>query len=103
MSESSSLIDKLHSETARINWQELQPHFARGVILYVDTALDLISIASDIAEDSVHQLESAISAKKIVFPSNDQAKTWYRNNTEFWSVVVAPYVLIQAVDKDSCC
>ena len=30
-------------------------------------------------------------------PSNDQARHWYQENTEFWAVVLAPYVLIQAV------
>ena len=28
------LHDKLNLETARIHWQELQPHFARGAAVY---------------------------------------------------------------------
>ena len=97
MKESTELIDKLHTETARIKWQELQPHFARGVLLYVDLELDLIEIAADMATDMAKQLESVLQAKKISHPSNDQAKDWFENNTEFWAVVVAPYVLIQII------
>ena len=37
---------ELHLETARINWQELETHFARGVVIRVDSDLDLIEVAS---------------------------------------------------------
>ena len=37
----STLYAKLLGETAPIAWQELQPFFARGVVLWVAAALDL--------------------------------------------------------------
>ncbi|WP_373813542.1 DUF2288 family protein, partial [Neisseria dentiae] len=35
------LNSKLNLETARISWNELQPHFARGAAVYVSADLDL--------------------------------------------------------------
>ena len=34
------------SQTARIPWQELQPHFAHGSVVRVSSALDLVEVAS---------------------------------------------------------
>ena len=49
------LHDKLNLETARIHWQELQPHFARGAAVYVDSHLDLIGIAKLMADYGVEK------------------------------------------------
>ena len=45
------LNEKLNTETARISWEELQPHFARGAAVYVAPDLDLIAVARHVAED----------------------------------------------------
>lgn len=98
MNKSSSIKEKLHAETARIHWTELQPHFARGSLLYVAPTLDLIEVAMQIVEDKAKQLEPDLLNQKIAFPSDNQAKNWFKANTEFWAVVVAPYVLIQQIE-----
>ncbi len=97
MKDKDTLAKKLHAETARIKWHELQPHFARGVLLVLASELDLIETAVNFAEDCAEQLELALISGEIMQPSNDQARHWYQENTEFWAVVLAPYVLIQAV------
>ncbi len=40
--QTSTLYAKLLGETAVISWAELQPFFARGALLQVDAALDLV-------------------------------------------------------------
>lgn len=93
-----TLVEKLHSETAKISWLDLQPYFANGSLLAVDKSLDLIKIAVQFAEDNTDQLKDKIKSELISAPSNDQARAWYADNTDFWAVVVAPFVLVQLVE-----
>ena len=97
MSTEATLVEKLHSETAKIFWHDLQPYFAKGSLLVVDESLDLIKVATDFAEDKADKLKSSIDSELITGPNNDQARLWYAENIEFWAVVVASFVLVQIV------
>ena len=90
-----SILEKLHSETALMHWSDLQRFFAQGKVLHVENSLDLVQVAIWLAEDSVGELAPFIESNSIASPSNDQARSWYNNNVELWTVVVAPYVLVQ--------
>ena len=94
-----SLRDKLLGETARISWLELQRFFAQGKVIQVDPALDLVEIAVYFAEDNSDKVEPLIVESLISVPGDEQAQRWFDSNAELWSVVVAPFVLVQ--DKDS--
>ncbi|MFS6937725.1 DUF2288 domain-containing protein [Neisseria animaloris] len=89
------LNDKLNLETARINWQELQPHFARGAAVYVSPDLDLIDIARRMAEDDSTTLGALMQQGKFGVVSEAQARRFLAENQDMWAVVVAPWVLIQ--------
>lgn len=86
---------KLLGQTACIAWIELQRFFAQGKVLQVDNSLDLVEVATWMSLDNVSALEPYIENGDIEAPSNDQARYWYDDNTKLWSVVVAPYVLVQ--------
>ncbi len=101
ISEFESVKQKLLTETAKINWHELQRFFAQGAVLWVDSSLDLIHVAAQFAQDNAKELESLLSDLRIRQPSNDQARDWYHNDAQLWSVVVAPYVLIQEISESS--
>lgn len=88
---------KLNFETGRINWAELQRHFARGIVVVVSGELDLIEVAVKLHEDDKHQFETWVNNKQIWRARDDDARQWQAANTEFWSVVVAPWVLVQAI------
>jgi hypothetical protein len=49
------LHDKINRETARINWSELERHFAHGAVVYVSEDLDLVEVALRIAHDDKEQ------------------------------------------------
>ena len=49
--QSSTLYAKLLGETAPIRWQELQPFFARGALLWVEGSQDLVAVAQAVAEN----------------------------------------------------
>ncbi len=90
-----SLQEKLHSETAQISWLELQRFFAQGLVLNVEGSLDLVEVAMMFAQDQSNELAPFIESSKVVAPSNDQARDWFEKEVLLWSVVVAPFVLVQ--------
>lgn len=90
-----SAMQKLHSETALIRWHDLQRFFAQGVVIVVGESLNLVETAALFAEDQVDDISALLNAEFIAYPENDQARAWYKDNVELWSVVVAPYVLVQ--------
>ena len=89
------LLEKLHSETAQISWLELQRFFAQGVVMYVDSSLDLVEVAMLFAKDDSSKIEGLLECKKVCAPGNDQARGWFEREALLWSVVVAPFVLVQ--------
>ena len=86
---------KLNTETGKISWQELQPHFARGVVVLVEEKMDLIDVAVEFINDNKQQVEEWLSQGVVAMVSNEQAKTWADENPVLWSVVAAPWVLVQ--------
>lgn len=93
--ENELLFQKLNQETAKINWAELQRHFARGIVIVVESDLDLVKTAEQISKDQNESVKSLLDAGKI-FPATDEnAIHWNKCNQEFWAVVIAPWVLVQ--------
>lgn len=92
--------DLLNTQTARIEWEELQRHFARGVVIRVDPALDLIHVASQIIDDNKEIVEAWMKSGQVANATDDDARHWTKIQPSFWAVVVAPWVLVQIVRKD---
>lgn len=91
------LRSKLNSETARIDWVELQRHFARGSVIKVSADLDLVEVALAIAQDNRHAVAAWMDAGKIARASNEDAIAWHARAARFWAVVTAPWVLVQEI------
>ena len=82
-------------ETAQIAWRELQYFFARGVVVYVSDKLDLVDVATQVAEDNKDAIEQWMQIGQIAKVTNEQAKAWHNTNAAVWAVVVKPWVLVQ--------
>ena len=93
--EEPTLLEKLHSETAQISWLELQRFFAQGLVIHIDDSLDLVETAVLFARDDSAKLKVLMDSQVIAKPSNDQARDWFDREVLLWSVVVAPFVLVQ--------
>lgn len=89
---------KLNLETAMIGWDALQRHFARGVVLVVSRQLDLIEVAAGLSEDDKPRFESWLHDGRVWRARDEDAIHWHASNAVLWSVVVAPWVLVQAID-----
>ncbi|MFT5137228.1 MAG: hypothetical protein ACI8XV_002265 [Arenicella sp.] len=90
-----STSQKLHEQTALIAWKELQRFFAQGVVMWVDDDCDLVEIGTFIVEDQAPKIEALVASTKLAAVSNLQAKNWFECDAILWSLVVAPFVLVQ--------
>lgn len=89
------LHDKINHETARINWSELERHFAAGAVIYVSEELDLVNVALHIAHDDKQAVQRWMAEGKVAKVSDLQAQTWAATDALLWASVVSPYVLVQ--------
>jgi hypothetical protein len=85
----------LHTQTARISWQELERHFARGVVICVAAALDLVAVATAFANDDRPTVERWLAAGQVQHLDVQTAKGWAAGEPELWAVVAAPWVIVQ--------
>lgn len=92
------LIAQLNSETAKLPWSELERHFARGSVIKVEKGLDLINVAVIINQDDKSAIEAMLADGTVSNATTEDAKLWNECSTEFWAVVIAPWVLVQPID-----
>ncbi|SEE54062.1 hypothetical protein SAMN05216510_3061 [Pseudomonas coleopterorum] len=91
----STLYAKLLGETAIIEWQALQPFFAKGALLWVDPALDLITVAQALAEDAHALVARWLADGQVEKLSAPRALDFCERDPTLWAVVVSPWVVIQ--------
>lgn len=94
------LREHLNGETGKLEWRELAPHFARGIVLLVDNHLDLVEVAVRMVKDDKPQIEAWIAENKIKRADDDDAKRWTEKDNIFWAVVAAPWVIVQEVTEN---
>lgn len=88
---------KLVSETAKIPWQDLQRFFASGTAVFVAPELDLVEAAYQVSIDNAAQVKQWQADGALGAVSDRLAIDWLENDTLVWSVVVRPWVLVQAI------
>jgi len=91
--EREALRARINGETARIDWRDLERHFARGVVLRVADGGDLVEIALAMALDEQATVAAALERGELARASEDDAESW--QGRSLWAVVVAPWVLVQ--------
>ena len=78
-----------------MNWHELQRFFAQGVVLHVAEKLDLVDVATKMSLDDIHTVKTWFDAGELAHVRDELATRWFADNTELWTVVVKPYILVQ--------
>jgi len=91
------VIDNLHLETAKINWEELQRFFAGGKVILVSKEVDILKVAASMVEDKASEIQNWMEDKTISSPSDEQAAKWYENKEILWALVLNPWVLVQEI------
>ena len=82
-------------QTARIRWHELQTYYAHGSVVAVDTGLDLVEAAVQLAMDNTDLFRAWLDTGRVAPVSDSQALAWYEADEILWAVVAAPWVLVQ--------
>lgn len=82
-------------QTARIEWAELAPLFARGQVVVVDSSLDLVDVAVAVATDNKSLVAQWMQAKQFGLLDTQTALYWSEGTQPLWAVVVNPWVLVQ--------
>jgi hypothetical protein len=98
--EPSTLYAKLLGETASITWNELEPFFAKGALLWVDMALDLIAAAEAVAQDEGDKVAAWLAADQVAKLSETRALDFLERDPLLWAVVVSPWIMIQERASD---
>lgn len=86
---------KITTETARINWLELQKFYAAGSVVAVDLSLDLVDVAFAFSQDHKQQVQDWLTQGLVKRVEDAQAKQWFDAKQTLWAVVIAPWVLVQ--------
>lgn len=93
------LRQKINLETGQLTWTELQKYYAKGNVIIVNPGLDLIDAAAKFAEDDKAVVQNWIQSEKIKRALDEDAIQWNERKSSFWTVVVAPWVLVQEIIK----
>lgn len=94
------IVDLLNAQTALISWQELARHFARGVVICVHRDKDLLRVAESLVQDRSEEVARLHEQGLLHRARDEDAIRWQQQGTEFWAVVVAPWVLVQEGTAD---
>ena len=77
----SELIARLNGETAKIEWHQLQKHYASGSVLAVEPGFDLIKVAIALHQDDTAQVKRWLTEGLLSEVSDQQAQAWYNQNS----------------------
>ncbi len=89
----------LHGETSKLPWVDLEKHFARGVVFKVAKGVDVLDVAIVMSRDDKTSLEKWINEKKVIGADIEDAKKWHETQASLWTVVIAPWVLVQEIER----
>lgn len=89
------LIARLNGETAKIQWHQLQKHYASGSVIAVAIGFDLIKVAIALHQDDTAQIKQWLAQELVTEVTDLQAQRWYNENTLVWALVIPPFVLVQ--------
>lgn len=92
------LAARLRLETGRLEWAELERHFARGAVLVVAPDLNLTEVAAALVRDDRSAAAAWKDGGRLRAAADDDARRWQSGNASFRAVVVAPWVLVQEAE-----
>lgn len=95
--DTNELIARLNGETAKIEWHQLQKHYATGSVISVEIGFDLIKVAIALHQDDTAQVKRWLTEGLLSEVSDQQAQAWYDQNSLVWALVIPPFILVQEV------
>src|SRR5690554_8190628 len=68
--------------TARIDWKDLEPHFARGELLEVDASLDLVEVAQALIDDNSAAVKGWVQQNLLTSLADARAADWHQRDPD---------------------
>jgi hypothetical protein len=96
--EEQKLRAHLNAETGKLEWAEVERHFARGSVVKVDAPLDLVEVAARMARDDAEAIRGWMTDGALARATEEDARAWGERRPLFWAVVAAPWVLVQEIE-----
>lgn len=93
---SKDLRAELTNMMGPVQWEYLKPHVQRDAVVIVNDHLDLVDVGVAIASNNTQAVERWIGEQLITKPNAEQLTLWSTEDKTFNSIIVQPYVLIQA-------
>lgn len=92
--------DLLNAQAGKISWPELARFFAQGRLVCAAPGQDLLAVADSIVGDDADSIEHLHADGHLHRAMDEDARRWQEENTVFWAVVVAPWVLVQECEPE---
>ena len=89
----------LHGETSKLAWTELEKFFARGILFKVAVGIDILDVAIVMTRDDKDTLQKWVDDGSVAAVKVEDAKKWNDASAILWTVVVAPFALVQDVEQ----
>lgn len=93
-----AIRNKLQDELDTVDWRALRSQLRRDSVILVAPELDLVEVAWSVARDRAAVVDGWIAAGQLRKPELTELAAWERDlEKPFRMLIVAPYLLIQAV------
>lgn len=96
---SQDLIDRLSKEIEVADWSMLEPHYKRDALFMVSGELELVQVASMVAQSRIDMIDFWIKDGLIVRPTEKEQKVY--EETKFKKLanfmIVQPFVFAQLI------
>src|SRR3569832_255628 len=87
---------KLNLETSQMQWKDLLRYFSAGMFSVVSRDLDLFEVVLRISIDDKDAVAQWMKEQRVLKGSDAQASAWMEADALLWTVVVKPWILVQA-------
>ncbi len=96
-----SLRDAIKRDTGEISWREIRVEPIRDNLILVSAELDLIAVATAVAEDNTAQVAKWLESGLLKKVGNKDTAAWDSTNPKFLGAFVSPFVLLQLATEAS--
>jgi hypothetical protein len=101
MNQQSKIKDyqELKGECAPVFYKEIEKFFAKGMLVLISEALDIIDVALSIQNNEVKQMQTWVDAKQVIRVHDKHAKNWSKTNEPLMAITAVPWVLVQEIPE----